>query len=136
MKSIGGQTMRKLRNKQEMSMQTIIMSLLKSVIIGYIVTTVFIFLFAYFVYKYELSDQYINIAVIVMMIIATFITGFSSAKWLKNNRWMYGAISGIIYFVILIVVALLFNKDNAIASEVVTVFLICLGGGMLGGMIG
>lgn len=122
--------------KPELNPRLVITALLKSVIAGYVFTFIFILIFSYIVYKFDFSASQVNIGTIVITILATFISGLFAAKIMRKNGWMYGLITGVIYFIILIVVSLIINDNSTISQEAITLFFICIGGSTLGGMIG
>ncbi len=70
------------------------------------------------------------------MILATFVGGVISAKTFRERRFIYGAAVGLTYFVILLLISLLMGKDSKLAQDSLTMFLMCVGGGTIGGMLG
>lgn len=136
MESIGGKIMHRRPKKPELNPRLVITALLKSVIAGYVFTFIFILIFSYIVYKFDFSASQVNIGTIVITILATFISGLFAAKIMRKNGWMYGLITGVIYFIILIVVSLIINDNSTISQEAITLFFMCIGGSTLGGMIG
>ncbi len=122
--------------KPDMDTKRITISILKSVMIGYIITAIGVLLLSLIVYKFDLADSQISIGRIAVIILATIIIGLRIGRSIGKNKWMHGAIGGIIYFVIFVVVSVLINKNSAVSGDAISLFFMCLGGGTLGGMLG
>lgn len=122
--------------KPDMDTKRITISILKSVMIGYIITAIGVLLLTFIVYKFDLADSQINIGRIAVIILATIIMGLRIGRSIGKNKWMHGAIGGIIYFVIFVIVSVLINKNSAVSGDAISLFFMCLGGGTLGGMLG
>lgn len=66
----------------------------------------------------------------------TFIAGFIAGKYYKVKKFLWGLILGSVYFLILVLVSLIGGvSDAVIGSGMITTYLLCAGGGMLGGML-
>lgn len=113
-----------------------VLFLLKSLLFSYILTGGLLLLLALLLYKADLSQKVVSISIIVIYVLATFFAGFITGKKLKNRRFLWGALMGAAYFVVLVVISLAVNRQPGILSNsFVTTLILCCGGGMLGGMI-
>ena len=66
----------------------------------------------------------------------TFIAGFIAGKYYKVKKFLWGLILGSVYFLILVLISLIGGvSDAVIGSGMITTYLLCAGGGMLGGML-
>lgn len=128
--------MRSIAKNQGLQMRTIALNMTKIIVITYILTGVLLFIMALLMLKLDLNDSQINLGVIIVMIISTFIGGLIAAKTFKERRFIYGAIVGVIYFLVLLIISMLMHKDNKLAQSTLTMFLMCIGGGTIGGMLG
>lgn len=55
---------------------------------------------------------------------------------MKNRQFLWGVFLGLLYFAIMMLVSLAVNRElQSSTSGFVTAFLLCMGGGMLGGML-
>jgi putative membrane protein (TIGR04086 family) len=126
----------RISKKADINTQKIVINILKSILIGYIITILCVLILSFIVYKYDLADTQINIGRIVIIILSTIIIGYLVGKSIGNNKWMFGAISGVIYFVIFVVASIIINKNNVISGDAISLFFMCLGGSTLGGMLG
>ena len=120
--------------KQEMGVWTGWM--LKSLLCAYVVTGIFLLLLTLLLYKMNLDESKVAIGIILVYVLSTFAGGFAAGKQAKVKRFVWGLLTGVTYFVVLFVVSLILYRtiqDNGV--DVLTTFLLCAGGGMLGGML-
>lgn len=110
--------------------------LLKCLLFSYILTAGLLLLLALLLYRFSLQEKVVNIAIIVIYIAVTFFAGFIAGKRMGSRRFLWGLIMGVLYFVVLALVSLIVNRSlQDVASNFMTVFLLCAGSGMLGGMV-
>lgn len=111
----------------------IIKIILISTIIGYIITCAMLLIFALIMYKTNISINTIRIGITISYIISTLISGFIAGKAMKNRRFLWGILSGIIYFIILVLLSFIIgNKQIDNMTNVITAFILCTLSGMLG----
>ena len=93
--------------------------LLKSLLFSYILTVLMLGVLAFLLYKLQLGEKAVNMAIIV-----------------KSRRFLWGLLLGGAYFLILTAVSLIVGKGNIqMGSSFFTTLVLCAGGGMLGGML-
>lgn len=110
--------------------------LLKCLLFSYILTAGLLLLLALMLYRFSLQEKIVNICIILIYIAVTFFAGFICGKRIGNKKFLWGLLMGILYFVVLALVSLMVNRSlQDIASNLVTVFVLCGGSGMLGGML-
>lgn len=102
---------------------------------AYIVTAVILFLLAFLLFKLSLSEQIVSAGIIITYALSCFLAGFLAGKRMKQKRFLWGLIMGIGYFLVLLILSIAVNKSFGAASDIVTTFILCAGGGMLGGML-
>ena len=57
-------------------------------------------------------------------------------KLTGNRKFLWGLVTGILYFALLVVISLgLYHSLQTDLMNLATTFLLCTGGGMLGGMV-
>jgi len=104
--------------------------------VAYLVTGIFLVILALLVYKLELAEQTVSVCMIAAYAGTTFLAGFLSGKKVKKMKFLWGLLIGIAYFAILVALSLIGGRGAAILGrDFITTFLLCAGGGMLGGMI-
>ncbi len=111
-------------------------SICKVLLVMYILTGICLVVLAALLYKFELSQSVVSIAVIIIYVLMGFVGGFISGKILKNKKFMWGAVVGALYFIILIVVSLIIHKgiENDM-MHFATTLVLCIASGTAGGMI-
>ncbi len=113
-----------------------VLFLLKSLLFSYILTGGLLLLLALLLYKVGLSQKMVSICIIVIYVLATFFAGFITGKKLKSRKFLWGALMGVAYFLVLVVVSLAVNRQpGVLADSLFTTLVLCGGGGMLGGML-
>lgn len=116
--------------------KTPILFLGKSLIFSYIVTILLLLLLTLLVYKAGFTEKMVSIAMIGVYVIATFFAGFLVGKKMQNRKFLWGLLMGAVYFLILLLVSLVVNRETGgLGDSVATTFVLCAGGGMLGGML-
>jgi putative membrane protein (TIGR04086 family) len=120
-----------------MELKDKIISLLKALMISYIVTGIMLMAVAFAMYKMGINENAVNISIIVIYVVASFIGGFISGKMIKEQKYLWGIILGVTYMVIIGLVSFVVNGTIELsAGSTLTAFILCVAGGMLGGMTG
>ena len=110
--------------------------LLKNLLFSYILTAGLLLLLAFFLYKFDLTERPVSIAIIVIYVVATFFAGFVTGKKLGNRKFLWGLLMGTAYFVVLALVSLAVKQSpDTLGQSFFTTLMLCAGGGMLGGML-
>ncbi len=110
--------------------------LLGLLVFAYILTAVLLMGLAFLLYKFRLGENIINIAIVAIYVAVTFVTGFLAGKIIKIKKFLWGFLLGCGYFAILAVVSLIVGQQEAVVgNHLLTTFMLCAGGGMLGGML-
>ncbi|MCR1843203.1 TIGR04086 family membrane protein [Murimonas intestini] len=113
-----------------------VMVVLKSLMISYVVTGILLLILAALLFKLELDEGKVTIGIIAVYIISSFLGGWIAGKGVESRKFMWGLIVGCAYFVMLTIISLLANQSlQAEPWQLITTFLMCMGGGMLGGML-
>ena len=94
-----------------------VLFLLKSLLFSYILTGGLLLLLALLLYKVGLSQKVVSICIIVIYVLATFFAGFITCKKLKSRKFLWGALMGLAYFLILVVVSLIVNRQPGVLGR-------------------
>ncbi|MDE7339137.1 MAG: TIGR04086 family membrane protein [Lachnospiraceae bacterium] len=114
----------------------LVVFVMKCMLAAYILTAGLLLLLALMLYRFGLSEKTVSICIIVIYIAVTFLAGFIAGKRAGEKKFLWGLAMGCIYFLILTAVSLIVNKGmDDTMGNLVTVFMLCGGSGMLGGMI-
>ncbi len=109
---------------------------LKCMLAAYLVTAGLLLLLALMLYRFGLSEKVVSVCIILIYIVVTFLAGFIAGKRAGEKKFIWGLAMGCTYFLILTAVSLAVNKGMGDdMGNLVTVFLLCGGSGMLGGML-
>lgn len=123
-----------MRNMMQKGAQA--MSILKALLASYIVTGILLFILTLLLYKFEWDEQMVTAGIIVIYVVSTFVGGFILGKLKQVRKFVWGLVMGILYFVLLFLISFgVYRSFDGNGTNVITTFLLCAGGGMLGGMI-
>lgn len=108
----------------------------KGLIISYAITGALLALLAFLVYKYELTQNIADISIIVIYVVVTFIGAFVVGKGVKEQKFLWGFLLGFLYILIISLVAMLLGSVFHVTSTAnITSAILCISGGLLGGML-
>lgn len=109
---------------------------LKALLCAYIVTGILLLVLTLLLYKAGLSEENVNAGIILTYVISTFSGGFVIGKLTRVRKFLWGLLLGVVYFVLLLLISLgIYHSLQSDLMNLTTTFLLCAGGGMLGGMI-
>ena len=110
--------------------------ILKALLCAYVVTGILLLVLTLLLYKAGLSEENVNAGIILIYVISTFSGGFVIGKLTGTRKFLWGLLLGVIYFVLLLLISVgIYHSLQGDVMNLVTMFLLCAGGGMLGGMI-
>ena len=110
--------------------------ILKALLCAYVVTGILLLLLTLLLYKMNLDEGKVTAGIIVIYVLSTFVGGFAAGKMAKVRRFVWGLSIGVLYFALLLLISLgIYRTVQGNGANVLTTFLLCAGGGMLGGMI-
>jgi putative membrane protein (TIGR04086 family) len=111
-------------------------ALISGVLIGYAITCLVIITYALLITYSSLTGQNLPLVVTITSLLSVIVAGFDAAKGAKNRGWIWGIIAGIIYAIILVSLGIWINKGFVIDSRTITLVILCIAGGGLGGVMG
>ena len=113
-----------------------ILFIMKCLLFSYVLTAGLLLLLALLLYRFSLQEKIVNIGIIVIYIAVTFLAGLLAGNRAGSRKFLWGLCMGTLYFAVLALVSLAVNRSIAdVATNFVTVFCLCAGSGMLGGML-
>ena len=102
------------------------------VFIMFIISALLLLLLALLLYRLELSEAVVKVAVIVIYII----TGLLMGKKIRDKKFLWGFVAGTVYFGILFAVSLIIKGGAGIEPvKMITTWVLCACAGTAGGMI-
>ena len=121
--------------KKEIYLEKVIF-ITKCMLAAYILTAGLLLLLAFMLYRFGLSEKVVSLCIIGIYIAVTFAVGLLAGKRAGRKKFLWGLAMGVTYYAILVIVSLIVNRGpQDIAGNMLTVFVLCAGSGMLGGMI-
>lgn len=110
--------------------------ILKSLLCSYVVTGILLLILTILLYKTGIGEENVNAGIILTYVISTFSGGFVIGKLTRIKKFLWGLLLGVLYFVLLLLISLgIYHSIESDVMNLVTTFLLCAGGGMLGGMV-
>lgn len=114
-----------------------LVALLKCLMAAYLITGVLLLMVAGLLYKFSLGENVVDISIIVIYCISSLLAGLFFSKGAASRRFIWGMAAGAAYFAIICAVSAVADPGfTPISNSCITTLLICLGSGMLGGMLG
>jgi len=105
-------------------------------LLAYLITIGGLLLLAFLLYKIPLADSAVNIGIIIIYIISTFLAAFICGRKMKQKKFIWGFLLGIAYFAVLFIISLITRQSlDTLNNNIITAFLICAASGTLGGML-
>lgn len=115
---------------------TIPIAILKGLIVSYIITIPAFFIFVLILSRIDSCADLISPVVLITTIISVLAAGTVSAKALKSKGWINGALVGLCYMVVLYFLGSIIYMNFSITRYVMTMFLIGILSGAVGGILG
>ncbi len=110
--------------------------ILKSLLAAYFVTGILLVLLTFLLYQFQLDEQKVTAGIVVIYVVSTFVGGLILGKLTKVKKFAWGLTLGAAYFAMLILISFgMYRGIEGNLSNILTMFLMCVGGGMFGGMI-
>jgi putative membrane protein (TIGR04086 family) len=113
-----------------------LVAVLKGILAAYIITIPAFMLFALILSNTDYPQKLITPAVVITTVISVLTAGAVSTRGLKNKGWLNGSIVGFIYMLILYLLSSLIYRNFSIDNYVVTMTVIGILTGAIGGIIG
>ena len=113
-----------------------VMKLLKALIFAYLVTALCLLILAVLLYKLERDEGQVAAGIVAVYILSCFLGGFFLGRKVENRKFLWGLLLGTAYFLFLLGISLILEPGGLAGTKtLLTSIAMCLGGGMLGGML-
>ena len=108
----------------------------KGLMVSYAVTGLLLAALAFVVYKFGLNESVTDLAIIAIYVIVTFLGAFVVGKKVKEQKFLWGLVLGFFYILIITVAGIAISHTFHVADTAnLTTAVLCIGGGLLGGML-
>ena len=112
------------------------MWMLKSLLASYIVTGLLLLILTFLVYQFQWDEQMVVAGIVMIYVISTFVGGYILGKLMKVRKFVWGIVIGGVYFLLLFLISYgVYREFNTNGLNAITTAILCIGGGMLGGML-
>lgn len=113
-----------------------IMWMMKSLLASYIVTAILLLVLALLLYKFEIGERIVSAGIVSIYIVSTLVGGILIGKIARTRRFIWGIGLGMIYFLLLLLITLgVYRTVSTDMANLITTWILCVGGGMIGGML-
>ncbi|MDD5803804.1 TIGR04086 family membrane protein [Blautia sp. HCP3S3_H10_1] len=111
-------------------------AILKSLLFSYAVTGVFLLFLAFLLFQFDLGEKPVSVGIVAVYILSCLLGGFMAGKIVRKDKYLWGILLGVFYYLLLVTVSFIVKgKWDMSLMHAITTFLMCLGGGALGGML-
>lgn len=109
--------------------------MIKSLLAAYVTSCVMLLGISFLLYKFDLSEQAVEVGIVMTYILSAFIGGFLAGKQVKVRRFLWGGWIGVLYALFLVLVSMGVYRSSFVGTELVIAFGVCILGGTIGGML-
>lgn len=110
--------------------------LIKTLLITYVISGILMLCLALALYRFRLPETQISLGINAIYVLSCLIGGILAGKVMKNRRFLWGLLTGLLYFAALFLMSWLQNggiTDTPV--QIGTVLGMCALSGMAGGML-
>ena len=112
-----------------------VLRMMKALLVAYVMTGFFLLITAGLMYRFELSEGKVKIAVIGIYVLSCFTGGFLAGRMMKNRKFLWGRLLGFLYFAVMLTVSVAVGRElKEAVMGISTTFFICIISGMIGGI--
>lgn len=113
-----------------------IQTMIKSLATAYLITGILLLFTALVLFAAQPKESLVSAGILAIYVLSTFFGGLLAGKGIGSRKFIWGMATGALYFLVLLAASWAYSRTGrAGAGELVTTLLLCLGGGMLGGML-
>lgn len=111
-------------------------AILKSLFLAYTLSGICLMLLALVMFCFDPGQMSIETGIVLTYVLSCFAGGFLAGKILKKDRYLWGILTGFFYFLLLLTVSFAAEGHwDMSLQHFLGTFVMCLGGGALGGML-
>lgn len=114
----------------------VIIQIVKGIVLAYVLSAVALAILSFVMYQWDVSDGVVRGGILFAYVLSCFISGMVVSRNHSQRRYLWGLLTGGLYFTILWVVSMIGNREAFTGlSGIFPTLALCLSGGMLGGMM-
>jgi len=123
-------------NENQSSYFPHIISVVKNVLISYVLTLLCLLVFAFIITFTNFPDSFVPAIVLILTIFSVMLSGILVARRSSSRGWLSGAVSGIVYMITLYILGAIVFNDVSFGINVLAMLALGLFAGTFGGIIG
>ncbi len=100
-----------------------------------IVTTILLVISAVLLEKLGLNEGQLGYIIYAVYLLTAISAGIMAGKIQKEKKFMWGALAGIVWFIMVFILSMCLNKEGIDTTDLFPAVVCMIGGGMLGGML-
>ena len=100
-----------------------------------VIAAVLLVLAAFLLEKLGLSEGQVQLLVFAIYLLSALSAGLIAGKLQREKKFMWGALAGLVWFVVVLVASMSLNRMAIDTSGLFPAIVCMVGGGMLGGML-
>lgn len=113
-----------------------LVNVVKAIIVSYVVTGLILVLLTTLLYRFGMGSSLVSAGVVAAYLLSGFTGGFLIGKKTEEKKFLWGALTGSAYFVILVIISLImYGGIQGEIGNFFTTMVMCVGSGMIGGMV-
>ncbi|KYO63973.1 TIGR04086 family membrane protein [Thermovenabulum gondwanense] len=108
---------------------------LSGILLAFLLTIIFLLLFSVIIYFSSIAEEFISKLAVIVMALSIAVSSFITSRGIESKGWLNGGLIGLLYTAAIIIIKILFYKEDITASSLFDVlfgFLI----GAISGAIG
>lgn len=109
--------------------------MMKALLLSYLVTGAALLLVALLLYQMEPEESLVSAGIQVIYVLGSGICGLAAGKGIRKKRLIWGMAAGICYYLFLLLSSVCMGGVTSGPVQLLTTFALCVGGGMLGGIL-
>lgn len=111
-------------------------TLIMGILVGYAITCVVFLGYSMLITYTSMSEKNIPVVVAVTTLLSVLVAGFDAARGAERKGWLWGMAAGLVYILVLAVIMMAAVKGFTVDSRTITIFVLSIAGGGLGGVLG
>lgn len=117
-------------------MNKIIITFLKELLLEMIISMILIVCVSFVVMKMTPGIAVVKVLILLIYGISTFAGGYIVGKIMNRNKYLWGAISGILYYFVIVIISLIVKGEIDTGTVgLISGFIVSVAAGTIGGMI-
>lgn len=117
-------------------MKKCVLQIIKVMVVDVIITLLAVLLLSFLLYKFKLGESVMRTGIVMVYVVSNFIGGFFIGRIKENKKYMWGAFTGVAYFVLLTLISVIVTGELfGNGSMALIAFVASVIAGTIGGML-